>query len=567
MKKSSVWFLFLSALLCLSMLLSACSPNDADGEKLGETTAATTQEPVPVDVPVDYASILAKWGAQLAPLADEAPAEASMMFWYDKTDRNQTVTVSQEGGFYVVTRTRPNAAQDRTYQVYSMESGEKIFEKSVRRYDEDTNISTALLFDAVDPASGFLEIEERKNLASVYSYYDKDGNALATDLKTPDYSIDVQGSFTYVTIADKVYACKDGEICATFQKGSEIVIPEYDFAYGDYLYKVEPEYNGVIARGQVSRIAVMDKSYNLLVDYHVDPSYHWVDYYVLNNGDLFFQYDYLMENGDTDPDYEMSALGVECRLRQEIVSAKTGAVTGLDPTFRVAELYTKQNVEELGLELKGEGQIAAIERITDGKINTKCEFVVLDNALTVGETLPSIVQNQQAVEKGLDANTYLISALHYDGSALYYSVNIAQNTVSLYVNGDVADEANNPVYRPVKGGVLSMDVLYNTALEEIYDLRYVESYTTYDEFLLLHDGEETTLCYIKDGKACTQAVTGYVLSQGKLIPATGKGTVRTIYNAEGRELISGTGLQTVSLGDRVIVRRETTTYSEYYILK
>lgn len=567
MKKSSIWFLFLSALLCLSMLLSACTPKD-DGEKPGETTAATTAEPVPVDVPVDYASILAKWGAQLAPLADEAPAEASMMFWYDKADRNQTVTVSQEGDFYVVTRTRPNAAQDRTYQVYSMESGEKIFEKSIRRYDEDTNISTALLFDALDPASGFLEVEERKNLASVYSYYDKDGNALATNLKTPDYSIDENGSFTYVTVADKVYACKDGEVYATFQKGSETVIPEYDFAYGEYLYKVESEYNDAIEENQVCRIAVMDKNYNLLLDYSVDPSYHWVDYYVLNNGDLFLQYDYLMERGDTDSDYEMSALGVECRLRQEIVSAKTGAVTKLDPTFRVAELYTKQNVEELGLELKGDGQIAAIERITDGKINTKCEFVLLDNALTVGETLPSIVQNQQTVERGLDANSYLISALNYDGTQeLYYSVNLAQNTVSLYVNGDVADEAYNPLYRPVKGGFLSEDILYNTALEEIYDLRYVESYTLYDEFLLLNDGEETTLCYIKDGKACTQAVTGAVLSQGKLISVAETGTIRTIYNAEGRELISGAELRTVSLGDSVIVRRETTTYSEYYILK
>ena len=219
MKKRSLWILFISALLCLSMLLAACNSGetvDTEGtsetepvEEI-ETETGTEKEEIPEDEKVNYASILSEWGKYLTSVGNEAKdiyTSATYLFTendsesidvevdiygkiaevvktrfasYDENDE-MTVARSVETVFYNIETGKRLDAPSRSGYVYDFE-----MHQYVSRYDVMT-FGNAII-EITDIKYTNLGTEEEPDWQTVitYSYYDNDGNVLASGLENDD---------------------------------------------------------------------------------------------------------------------------------------------------------------------------------------------------------------------------------------------------------------------------------------------------------------------------------------------------------------------------------------------
>ncbi|MBR3879327.1 MAG: hypothetical protein IKJ24_04290 [Clostridia bacterium] len=226
MKKRFLWILFLTALLCLSMLFAACDSDVNDIEETSATeteqvteapteaptetpTEASTEEPEtearPVDVVVNHENAIDIWESYFSFVAKENDTNAFVSFTQlfntaeqdvDGDGNEDTYTsVDSIGEFYVVTRrTTTNGYSRDSIAFYNARTGKKILSAS-ERFDEDYKIytysysysfgedwiifyETSMVREETEDVTGWTEIRTS-------SCYDFNGNLLAT-VKTSD---------------------------------------------------------------------------------------------------------------------------------------------------------------------------------------------------------------------------------------------------------------------------------------------------------------------------------------------------------------------------------------------
>lgn len=515
--------MLLSVLLCLSMLLISCSQASNSTETAPETTAtptpAVTDYPVPEDVKIDYAAILAKWSEYITfngvTLDTESLGEINYKF--DVEDGYSTdAYVTKLGSFYLVTieNSEYNYFYDRydpsyyTYKLYNIETGDMILTRSLS-YDATSYRNPTCTIRPMS-ASGInlpiIEVKETRWVTETdengydyetevtyYSYYDEKGTEIdyrlpADERKQAYYNVD-DNTVRYEDDG-KVYVYDySGKYLVTYNKGEEKLIPNVDCEYGDFLYVFQSDY-----------VYVLDKNYEKLCEYKISNDYDSFTDYTLENGNLLFVYTKKVSAESQNFDYEDK--NSDKYIQQMVLlDVKTGKTTELERDFVIFpyDVITQRDSEIYGMEFKGENQLAFICKINDGLLSNQTTIAILDNEINIVAELPAFVKTQFGTAGMIDETKLLIYACNYDETqTLYYTVDVKDATVAL---GAVMSGADF-----IDGGFIIDERLYNFDSEMLADLRDYENYTLYKTFILLENEEKTVLAYILDGKLITKTL-------------------------------------------------------------
>ncbi len=489
----------MSALLCLSMMLAACSTpvDESDETDTGtddtgteDVTEIETEKEVPVDEVVDYSAILGEWTKYLTSVGIEEEIAYDSATYMFKESNSDTVNYSSYtfGSLARVTKVTKAVYDDGKLVsprvdsaiFYNLKTGEKVLSVTDSGYNSDLGIHTTeyqadiycgAIIEVIKSVWTNLGDEENPDwqYVTTYSYYDNAGKELAKDLEDRAVYITAGGAHC-VTIADKAYHCKDGEIILVTHANDTYAIPDLDDAeYKGYKYSFYNMYGE-------QNIQVLNESYELVVDYAV-PSYldSYQRRFILENGDVYIYS--VEERDDNDEDYDFIDGDRKYKVWHIILSVTTGEATFVDAPFILAQfVFTNSDTESSGIKLNGEYQYAEIVRIEDGELANDVEFVILDNTLTEKATLPAILKNQTGLEKGLGDGRFKIEAEGIYGDPAAYIADATTGEISRYITSNYTAK--------VDGGFIAKDKLYNDDLEMIFDLEDVENYWVYSGAVL-----------------------------------------------------------------------------------
>lgn len=487
MKKRSLWILALSALLCLSVLFSACSPADPESEGIDGNVSDTVEgnrDDIPGTDNVDYKAIIDQWSVYLKSVELEENIDSlasGEIFFSDMYDDGMSASVRVYGNIAEVKQIRTAVSdiltgdvispENRSTSYYDLTTGKLIFTKTQSIWNNDlpgdniyqNDYDSQVIFDTVIELTEYSWVNYGEALApdwqreTTYSYFTYDGSVLAEGLKE---SADVYGNdgVKAVGINDTVYYCRDGKIVRVNQNGNAYAIPEFMMEYGEYRYDVTG-----------NKVQVIDKEYNLVVNYTIpdriaDSRYN---YNILDDGSVYL---YARENCyDNEERYDYKDdYGNKYRVWHLIVGLD-GSETYVDAPFifspdaKLGGITTKLDKVITGIELLGAYQYAEIVRIEDGRLATDVEFVILDNKLQEVAKLPRIFKNQNAICGGLGQGRLMVSVDNIVGSDAAYVVDAADGSVTRFFNPDVE-------YGVIRNGLVIDGKVYDYDLKELADL-------------------------------------------------------------------------------------------------
>ena len=159
MKKRSLWILFMSALLCLSMLFAACDSAgdieetgtnaDTNAENNTDEAVELETEARPVDVEVDYAGAINAWEEYLSYVSltdvEDEKGYTSMEALFNTVSNDEYVRFGEPeryGDIYIVNKITTTEGRDiRTTAVYNVALGSQILTKT-ERFDWETGVWT-----------------------------------------------------------------------------------------------------------------------------------------------------------------------------------------------------------------------------------------------------------------------------------------------------------------------------------------------------------------------------------------------------------------------------------------
>lgn len=203
MKKRSLWILFMSALLCLSMLFAACDSAgdieetgtnaDTNAENNTDEAVELETEARPVDVEVDYAGAINAWEEYLSyvSLTEDEKGYTSMEALFNTVSNDEYVRFGEPqryGDIYIVNKITTTEGRDiKTTTVYNVALGRQILSKT-ERYDWETGewtykfeiITNGSYITLNETAKQWEETENGRELVErhVKSCYDLNGNLL-----------------------------------------------------------------------------------------------------------------------------------------------------------------------------------------------------------------------------------------------------------------------------------------------------------------------------------------------------------------------------------------------------
>lgn len=517
MKKQTIIILFLSAILCLTMLFVSCDQGKTvetteETTTSVETTEEITTEAVIEDVEVDYSSIIADWNKYVEFDTPELP---SVLDKYNNSlittdDALDNVDVRLNGKLLFVTTTYNNTefvwgegeypTRQYTYAIYNVETGKAIRPTytvpSYRVYDEYPELTYSF-----NVFGGILEVttgqltktilnpdndpntpdEYAYDYIYTYSYYDQNGDTLASGLEERDCRTDFTANGDLlVYVADKCYLMRDDKVFFTFNKGQERPLPRVDFEYLDYKYLFEG-----------STVRVFDANFNLIAQYTDHYNYDGFYQQILNNGNVYTQYLYGLDKNATDYDYA-TVDGNKYNVKHVILDVASGKAAELELGFVVANLIS--NVDnDANMTVKDNNHFAEVYKFTEGKIATECSFLILDNNMTEVKELPKILKNQCEGTKFSTSGKLIIAmdTVRFEGESenVYYTVDVTDNTVELFVD---IDETNYdyviggyvPEYSEFGNYFIYNGIVYTTENELVCDLTDAESFAVLGDTVL-----------------------------------------------------------------------------------
>ena len=479
------------------MMLAACSGADKESETDTATdtetdTGTQTEKFVPEDEEVDYSAILGEWGKYLKSVGSEEKAVYGTAAYMFKDGDTDTTSYNVEiNGYIAKVEKVEKAIYDgeklvspvlHSTDFYDLKTGDKILNIIDKGYD-GALAQYASVYSGKVYLEAVIEVESKQwtNLGdeetpdwkyvTTYSYYDNTGKELAANLEEKAKLATSYGEYA-IKIADKAYHCKDGEIILVTHANNVHAIPDFNIEYKGYRYSFYNTYDE-------NRIQVLNESYELVADYIV-PYYlgSYQRQVILENGDVYIHsFEYC---DDDDEDYDFTVEGEKYRVWHIILSVTTGEATAVDAPFIIGEysgLYTNKDTDSTGIELSGEYQYAEIVRIEDGKLADDVEFVILDNTLNEVATLPAILKNQTGLQKGLGDGKFRIGVDSVYGYSATYVADSENGTVTRYIDDQTQ-------HAELDGGFISDGKMYNDDLEMIFDLKDVDSYSTYEGAIL-----------------------------------------------------------------------------------
>ncbi len=452
MKKRSIWILMISALLCLSMLLAACDSDDASGTDTSDVVTTdgdetTNRDTKPKGDNVISSEFVKEWTAYITPVEKE-PTERNN---YNGLETVKDYTgYTRLGKFYYKTTTdvvsTPDGNRNRT---------------TVNIYNSKLNLLKTYTQSSYDTAHGdwtvdydysvfadgwIIEVEKSvwtaDGMEYYYNYYDIGGKDIigqTSDSQAMDYDF-------CIVYGEKSYHVNDeGEIFlvahATENYRHEY---EFDFTYTtadgkEYGYKLDESNNTM----------KVYKDYVVVAECNRDD-----DYYILDNGDIYFCDVTALGKNATIFDYE--TLQNKYDVKHTLISVATGEAKSLDLPFVLTNMLTNEQTKETGIKLKTGTQYAEITRIVDGKLALAPEFVIVDNSLAEVVKLPKLLENQAALGGSLGTSKFIISVDRAYADDASYTVDVNKSTLERYSALPVGAQ-------PIDGGYLYNQKIYSTA--------------------------------------------------------------------------------------------------------
>ena len=516
------FIVILSALLCLAMLLTACTPKNGDDPMEStplaeisptETNPETSPEPLPEELKTDYDAIISQWGKYVS-FGDESKGEISkdatltkILEQNESPDHGENLTISRQGDLILFSYNSSIYKNEYSYEegdyedvrvdtyrynVFNLVSGQEVAQAQYSyRYYPDRGGADCHKYANVQStpslsyaAYGIIRMQvtaytyipetrdewehiesfSRWESQTTYDYYDTNGKILVEGLDSHDFEV-VSSSSAYRTIlriGDKYFLAKDGEIVA--ELGSEMQV-RLDFG--------AEEYNGFQYRWTDSTVRVLDTVTNrITVDWcfadYFDQRDGYLTTYTLGNGNILFQKNcYAWSDEGFQFGYEYYA------PIYVLIDARTGEVRDVTPTCTIDGVTYEYIIDSLinnasnhgtGLHMKNDDyQLAEIYLISDGIVAPKTTSVILDSSLQVVEALDPFLQDQAGVWGVLENGDLLI----YTDSYTYYSVDVNKNgsqRLLLFVDP-------NRMITAICGGFLADDgILYNDSLKPLINV-------------------------------------------------------------------------------------------------
>ncbi len=582
MKKRSLWILFLTALLCLSVLFAACDSDaeDIEGEtseiESGSEIATDTQaedpteteapqdevetEARPVDAVVNYQGAIDVWEAYFSYVAGESekPFTGFELIFsdiekdidgdgYEDTNTN----VSYDGSIYKVTKTTwLNGMAVTSVTLYNVETGKKIL-SATERYDENTKTQTYDYNYNIDYEN--IELEETVTVnegtydepvwttKTYSSWYNYDGKLLAKVETSKGESCeinDIYGMFREIIVTRYVNKGTEEEpdwqyvTTYSYYDKNDVAIEEglseraYRYTWGnDWNEESQAyEYFGYITIDGTN--FYFNQGEIIFADEEIDPVMIPADFNTTGKLGSYNGFNYYKYNGTI-----------------QVVDTKTYKI--------VAKYVVPAHMADYEVEILANGNVyvhsyAMNEDIFD------CEYV--------------------------DGSTYLLHNVILDittGVATevevpYIIINMETPASLDGGNMSIKDECNYAEVLAVKDGKISSDVefvILNSKLETLVTLpKFAKNQISFDGMVGesrfefgIENIDGVTARYIADGKTNTvtpkQNGTYWQAIENGFIIATsvsGGYTVYTIYNNDLEQVAELTSMQSPSVVDGII---------------
>ena len=426
-----------------------------------------------------------------------------------------------------------SSASLTTYKVLSLESGEIL-----NTFTDLPDIFYEIDLPAKLPFFTVKKVEYTDptltEAKSTYYLYDTTGESVKSTtyaVADPFMLTDDVLVYDYTTYS----VGKDGVLTKKSDIPEFLLMDDLD-SYNDKYYYTLSSYS----------VAVYDHSFNLLSTYSTPDYVDDATIEILNNGDIFVQYTYEVDEDSKKFDIDASENGKSQKLNlvSLIVSAKTGKTTPLKLDYVVLSLASNYDLRAMydndgSLTDKFEN-LAIIAPIVNKKIDTSnnnLDIVTINNKAKIQKSL-KFLENQNVSLPTMIANDrYAVSML--DGSTAV--INSKGNLITLMNNyisavGDyfvgeraIYDLNLSKVYDLSEKGATVLDTVDNTVFVK------VNTDTGYDVILFCDGSEKMVYSYAKDGS--TTAVFNIVEDFGYTItdPASGD---HKYYNANGDLLIT-----------------------------
>ena len=629
MAKRSKLILFLSLLLCFSMLFASCDTPEPTPTTEAQTTKPIVENPDATleDQTPDYEAMIKEWNKYIAYNEPETDALTATKELFSFSSADAPYTVSWHGNLVYFNTLETvefytHTSYTECYRIYSVDRGE-IFATTDSYSSGNRNkyYQFEFLYEeyGIDVVAVKItthgEIPDEPQIT--YSYYAANGVKLPTNVESdePLHSITyLPNSDIGLVIEDKFYICRDGDIIYTFKRGEERLLPVIDFEHAGYKYAINANENTV---------SVFDTTYELLAQYTLPTTAYVEDAMrVMANGNLFFQW--TVETID-ETNFDFEDDGCYYLLKQVMLDVETGEATEIDMKAFVSdekadkeekkEKEDKDDKDEPAAEetpksiryyftdlisngtirnttvkmVNDEEQLAIGYAIVDGKPANEASFLIVDSAFNIKAILPNFWINQTAniffAEKDkLIVSTDVLGEVHYywgdysDKEQIYYAIDTKKQDAPVLFADCSSEET---IYKFIDGGLIYQDKIYNNDFEELMDLSEVEE--RYNGDVILYNAEneqgetETNLCYIKNGQLIVKVL---VPAGGRLVESTqdyyrvsldldgdSSADLYKLYNRYGEELLSAEYLSVFRDTEDGVIVSCRTTYSDETIYR
>lgn len=487
------------------MLFVSCDMFNLFGDRNEDSEGTTEEQTEPTDVIEDilpdYSSIAADWNNYIEFNAPESvpvlnPSDPTFITADQPSDN---VQVNTNGKFIMVTTTTENSVNSTNesyntrsirYEIYNSTTGEEIFNATVPAYRVGTE----------DPAYKYsfeflnAMFEVRKQIygknpeenaypeyvyTSYYSYYDQNGEILAANLDSRSYSSSqTETGDLAITVGEKCYVIRDGEIFYTFDKGQERPLPTVDFEYLDYKYQLKND-----------TYRVFDSDCDLIAKYSIPYGSDDCMHTVLSNGNIFVQLIYNLD--ESAKDYDFSKAKNKYDVTHIIFDVTTGKATALELDFVVANIVTNAVDDGSNITVKNNNQFAEVYKIVNDKLSSDCSFLILDNNMKEVKELQSFLKNQTVGTGFATSGKLLVTAKAAGyGEDTMHVVDLEAKEINDFTKDCMLIENGIVVYDDYgydysNGYYCYGGTLYSYDFEEIYDLADADRYTVYENSILV----------------------------------------------------------------------------------
>lgn len=504
-------------ILCLSLfLLTSCAkevvekPRDTDPTPAPETVAPSLtegEEPIPQSEVVDYQALLGEWSSYLA---YSAPKEAAHRALFTLPENGVCTSVGES--FLEVRIPFSEGERSGTrISVYNLSEGLTVL--------ENLESVTGQTQYALRYSGAVIEVAATSSEGAVnYTYYDSKGASLLASPSEASLMSEYESSgYTFTTVGERCYLAKGNTLLGDFAAGEEHILPEADLTFGGYRYSLLGE-----------EISVFDESGRLLVRYGRSEIYRDAKAEVLSDGRVML-FAATPAEGETSDATVKDREGSAWRLSLLLIDPATGKTIEKTPAYHLAEgrMITHADGRGSSLAPKGDYQYAEIYKISGGVLASEATPVILDNEMQVVAELPLILKNQETLLGATDENHLMISADVAEVEC-FYLINLVTCKTTLYPNPASSD------YLFLRGAFLWEDTLYNTNMNERYDLRDSDYEILGGRVVIWSEGKSILLS-VEDG-----ALTPVSLGESRAL-YNGDCDLYDVLSGEGRMLYDGNG--------------------------